>query len=147
MYLLDTNIVSLLDPRREAYSPEVVAWIRRNGAHLWLSVVTLIELEAGSLKLRREGKDQRADAYRALRQAIEVDFGDRLLVLGGAVALRVARIAELARPVVIEFKDLIIAATAQTHGLTVLTRNLRHFEPTRVPCLDPMTSLPSDAEQ
>jgi toxin FitB len=147
VYLLDTNIVSLLDPRREAYSPEVVAWIRRNGAHLWLSVVTLIELEAGILKLRRERKDPRADAYEALRQAIEVDFGDRLLVLDGAVALRVAWVAELARPAVIELKDLIIAATAQTHRLTVLTRNLRHFEPTRVPCLDPMTTLPSDAEQ
>jgi len=146
VYLLDTNIVSLLDPKRQPYSPKVVAWIRRNGAHLWLSVVTLIELEAGILKLRREGKDQRADAYQALRQAIEVDFGDRLLVLDRAVALRIARIADLARPSVIELKDLIIAATAQTHSLTVLTRNLRHFEPTRVSSLDPVVSLPPDVE-
>jgi len=144
VYLLDTNIVSLLDPRREAYSPHLVEWIRRNGTRLWLSVVTLIELEAGILKLRREGKDQRADAYQALRQAIEADFSDRILVLDVAIALRVAQVAEVARPAVVEFKDLVIAASAQAHGLTVLTRNLRNFEPTRVPCLDPTLTLPPD---
>ena len=145
VYLLDTNIVSLLDPRRGEHSPDFVAWIRRNGAYLSLSVITLVELEAGILKLRRERKEKRASEYEALRQAIQADFGDRIFVLDAPVALTITRMAESVRPMVIELKDLIIAATARTHGLTVLTRNLRHFVPTGVPALDPLAALPPDA--
>lgn len=145
MYLLDTNIVSLLDPRRHAGARELVAWIRRNGAHLSLSVVTLLEIEAGVLKLRREGKHKRADEYEALRTAIAADFADRLLSMDANVALTAARLAETVRPAVIEWKDLVIAATAKAHGLTILTRNLRHFAPTGVPALDPEAALPPDA--
>lgn len=144
MYLLDTNVVSRLDPRRHAAARDLVAWIRRNGAHLFLSVVTLTEIEAGILKLRREGRDARAGEYEALRRAIEADFGDRVLTVDAAVALSTARLAEAARPAVVEWKDLIIAATAHAHGLTVLTNNLRHFGPTGVPALDPLARLPPD---
>lgn len=145
MYLLDTNIVSRLDPRRHESARDLVAWIRRNGAHLSLSTVTLLELESGILKLRREGKHKRADEYEALRRAIETDFAERLLSLDAAVALAAARLADAARPAVIEWKDLVIAATAKAHGLTILTGNLRHFAPTGVPALDPSTELPPDA--
>ena len=145
MYLLDTNVVSRLDPRRHASARDLVAWIRRNGAHLWLSVITLTEIEAGILKLRRDGQGARADEYEALRRAIETDFGDRVLAVDTTVALTIARLAEAARPAVVEWKDLIIAATARVHGLTVLTNNLRHFEPTGVPALDPLARLPPDA--
>lgn len=145
MYLLDTNIVSRLDPRRHGSARDLVAWIRRNGTHLWLSVITLTEIEAGILKLRRDGQGGRAEQYEALRRAIEADFGDRVLAVDTAVALAIARLAETARPAVIEWKDLIVAATARVHGLTVLTNNLRHFEPTGVPVLDPLARLPPDA--
>lgn len=144
VYLLDTNIVSRLDPRRHESARELVAWIRRNGAHLSLSVITLTEIEAGILKLRRDGQDKRANEYEALRSAVKADFGDRLLAVDAAVALMIARLSEAARPAVIEWKDLIIAATAKAHGLTVLTNNLRHFEPTAVPALDPLYRLPPD---
>ena len=144
MYLLDTNIVSRLDPRRHGGARDLVAWIRRNGAHLWLSVITLTEVEASILKLRRDGQDGRADEYEALRRTIEADFGARVLVVDTAVALAIARLAEAARPSVVEWKDLIIAATARVHGLTVLTNNLRHFGPTGVPALDPLARLPPD---
>ena len=60
MYLLDNNIISLLDPRRQGGVPALVDWIERNGEHLYLSVITFLELETGILKLRREGKDKRA---------------------------------------------------------------------------------------
>jgi predicted nucleic acid-binding protein len=145
VYLLDTNIVSLLDPRRREGAGGIPAWIRRNGAHLSLSAVTLMELEAGVLKLRREGKHKRADEYEGLRQKITDDFGERVMSFDAAVALAAARLAEAARPAVIEWKDLVIAATAKVHGLTILTRNLRHFAVTGVPTLDPLSELPADA--
>src|SRR5712692_2418516 len=53
VYLLDTNIVSLLDPRRREHAPALVEWMERNGASLFLSVMTITELDAGVLKLRR----------------------------------------------------------------------------------------------
>lgn len=144
MYLLDTNIVSLLDSRRQALVPGLVPWLRRNGAHLFLSVITLTELEAGILKLRREAKDQRAAEFDTLREAIQTDFGDRILCLDAPVAVTVAHLAEAARPHVIELADLIVAATAKVHGLIVMTRNRRHFEPTGLAVVDPALGLPTD---
>ena len=145
MYLLDTNIISLLDPRRQALVPGLVPWLRRNGGRLFLSVITLTELEAGILKLRRDGKDKRAAEFETLRQTIETDFGDRILPMDAPVALAVAHLSEAARPAVIELADLIVAATAKIHGLAVMTRNKRHFEPTGLSVVDPTLGLPTDA--
>ncbi|WP_454685278.1 PIN domain-containing protein [Ancylobacter moscoviensis] len=79
-----------------------------------------------------------------LLAAILADFGDRVLPMDAAVALRLAQLAEAARPQVVGLADLIIAATASVHGLTVLTRNIRHFTPTGVDARDPLATLPDD---
>ncbi len=47
-YLVDTNVISRLDPRRRERAPEVVDWIERNGASSFLSVMTITEMDAGS---------------------------------------------------------------------------------------------------
>jgi toxin FitB len=142
MYLLDTNIVSLFDPRRAEAAASVIAWMREHDSLLFLSTITLTEIEAGILKLRREAKDARFRQLTALRDGLIADFKDRLLSLDVDVALTVARLAEAVRPRVIERTDLIIAATAKVHGFTVLTRNVRHFLPTGVPVNDPLRVLP-----
>jgi predicted nucleic acid-binding protein len=144
VYLLDTNIVSLLESRRQAYSPDLIAWLRRNGSRLHLSAITLTEIEAGILKLRRESKDKRAAELDAFRDGLVKDFSDRILPLDAAVALCIPRLAERARPTTIELVDLIVAATAEIHGCRVLTRNLRHFEPTGVRAIDPTVALPAN---
>lgn len=77
-----------------------------------------------------------------MRVDIETSFGSRILSIDAEVALLTARLAEHARPAVVEIRDLLIAATAQVHRMTVLTRNLRHFAPTGVAHLDPLTTLP-----
>ena len=142
MYLLDTNIVSLFDPRRAGEATSAIAWMREHDSLLFLSTVTITEIEAGILKLMREHKEIRAGQIIALRDGIIADFSKRLLPLDVEVALTVARFAERVRPMTIERTDLIIAATASVHSLTVLTRNLRHFEPTGVPAIDPLRTLP-----
>lgn len=144
MFLLDTNIVSLFDPRRRDQAAAVIGWMRRNDQLLFLSAASLIEIEAGILKLRRERNDKRAGEIEGMRDGLIAGFSERLLALDAPAALTAARIAEAARPAVIEVKDLIIAATAQVHGLTVLTRNLRHFAPTGVRAIDPLAALPPD---
>ena len=142
MCLLDTNIVSLFDPRRANEAGPLLDWMRQHDPLLFLSTISLTEIEAGILKLIREGKRARADQLAALRDGLVVDFRDRLLPLDVDVALTLGRLAEALRPKAIERVDLIIAATAKVHNLTVLSRNVRHFEPTRIAVMDPLRSLP-----
>ena len=112
MYLLDTNIVSLFDPRRRAEAGPLLDWLRRHDRLIFLSVVTLTEIEAGYLKLLRDGKTARAAQIAALRDGLLADYSDRLLPIDRSVALTVARLAEAARPITLELADLQIAATA-----------------------------------
>lgn len=138
MYLLDTNIVSLFDPRRRTEAGPFINWARRHDPLLFLSTITVTEIEAGILKLIRQGKQARANQLIALRDGLIADYRERLLPLDVDVALTIARLAELVRPMVIERTDLVIAATARVHNLTVLTRNVRHFDPTGVAVIDPL---------
>ena len=144
MYLLDTNIVSTLDPRRADRFDALVRGIDRNGAALHLSVLTLMEMHAGALKLRREGKDKRAGQIGALIAAIRERFESRILPIDTKVSLRASELAERALPNRIDLIDLLIAATADMHGLIVLTHNLRHFAPMGVRAIDPLVALPED---
>jgi predicted nucleic acid-binding protein len=94
VYLLDTNIVSLFDPRRANEAAPVLEWMRQHDPLLFLSTITLTEIEAGILKLMREGKRTRANQLLALRDGLIADFKDRLLPLDVAVALMLAPLAD-----------------------------------------------------
>ncbi len=137
MYLLDTNIISLFDPSRREREHAVIEKLRRIEGQSYFSVLTLTEIEAGILKLRREDKDKRADQLADFRDGLLRGWADRILPVTPDIALDIARISERARPNVVERVDLIIAATAAFQGFTVITRNVRHFLPTGVPWLDP----------
>lgn len=145
MYLVDTNIVSLLDVRRRAQSADLPNWMERNDAGLFISVITLMEIEAGRLKLTRNRQPGRASEIGALLGFLMMSFGERVIEINAEIAFSAARLAEIVRPDVIELPDLLIAATAQVRGLTVLTRNLRHFGPTGVRAIDPLAALSPDA--
>jgi toxin FitB len=144
MYLLDTNIVSMLDQRRRDFSRPLFDWLGRSGPMLFLSAMTIAELEAGLWKLRRRRQDERAAEVEALIAGIESQFGERILSMDARVARAIAAIQNEIFPRVLEFSDLIIAATAHVHGLVVLTRNVRHFAPTGVQIIDPLVELPPD---
>ncbi len=144
MYLLDTNIVSMLDPKRREHAPGLLEWLERNGASLFLSVMTIAEMDAGVLKLRRDGKNQRADQIAGLVTAILSDFGDRVLTMDVETARHVARLGETAYQQPVALPDLIIAATAVRHGLIVLTRNMSEFSRLGVAAQDPFAGLPAD---
>jgi predicted nucleic acid-binding protein len=145
VYLLDTSIVSLLDPRRRQRATGLVEWIERNGTSLFLSVMTIAELDAGVLKLRREKKLKRADETAALVRAILMDFGERVLAVDVEVARHVARLGEATYRQPVALADVIIAATAARHGLTVLTHNMSQFGRLPVAAHDPLVDLPPDA--
>jgi predicted nucleic acid-binding protein len=144
MYLLDTNVVSMLDPRRHAQAPNLVAWLERNGASVFLSVLTIVEMDAGVLKLRRERKRKRADQLAGLVGSILTEFGERVLPVDVETARHVARLVEMTHRQPIALPDLIIAATAARHGLVLLTHNMAHLGRLGIAARDPLVELPPD---
>ena len=144
MYLLDTNVVSMLDARRHEHAPALIEWLDRNGASLFLSVMTVAEMDAGVLKLRRQRKSKRADELAGLVTSILTDFGDRVLPVDTETARHVARLGEQSHRQPISLADLIIAATAARHGLVLLTRNLAELGRLGIAARDPFVSLPPD---
>lgn len=128
----------MLDPHWHIHAPDLITWLERNGASLFLSVMTITEMDAGALKLRR------VDATSLLVTAILSGFQDRVLVMDVEVVRHVARLGEFTHQQPVALPDLIIAATASRHGLTVLTRNKSDFGRLGVQARDPIASLPLD---
>jgi predicted nucleic acid-binding protein len=143
VYLVDTNVVSAGAPSRLAPAG-LVDWMDRHSALLFLSAVTVAEIEDGIVKLRREGATRKSADLAAWLEAVLHLYGDRILAFDTTTARIAGALADRARgqghaP---GFSDIIIAATAQHHGLTILSRNIRHFAPLNVPVLDPFVALP-----
>ena len=132
MFLLDTDVLSAL--RRRERHPEAVRWVEtQRTADLYISVVTVGEIERGITQ------QQPRDPSFAGELALWLDrvlawYSDRILIVDAATARRWGRLSATLGH---DGADLLIAATALEHGLTVVTRNARHFEPTGVPTLNP----------
>lgn len=138
MYLLDTNVVSELRKVRAGKAdPYVAEWAEQvDAADLYLSVVTIHELEIGVLLAERRDPSQGALLRAWLNGHVLTAFADRLLTIDAAVAQRSARLhVPNPRPI----RDGLIAATALVHGMIVVTRNVADFEPTGVVTLNPWT--------
>ena len=137
MYLLDTNVVSELRKAAKA-SPRVVAWARTTpvGA-LFVSAITILELEYGVLLVERRDAAQGTVLRSWLDTHVAPTFADRVLAVDAAVAKRCAR---LHVPDPRSERDALIAATAWVHGFVVVTRNLRDFAETGVETLNPWES-------
>ncbi len=136
MYLLDTNALSELRPRRNRErDPRVVAWARRiPPSALYLSVITVFELEMGVLQRERDDPAQAAVLRAWLEGYVLRAFAGRILLVDISIA---RRCAALHVPDPKSYRDSLIAATALAHGLTLVTRNLRHFDNTGVSILNP----------
>ena len=139
MFLLDTNVVSELRKIRLGKANRQVAkWADSvDTTELFLSVITIQELEMGVLLVERRDPTQGAKFRAWLNDHVLPAFSDRVLPVDIAVAQRSARLhVPDPRPV----RDALIAATALVHGMTVVTRNVADFEPTRVLILNPWGS-------
>ena len=136
MYLLDTNVVSELRKVRSGRADaNVAAWADQvDAADLFLSVISLQELEIGVLLKERRDPAQGAVLRRWLQDQVIPAFATRMLPVDTAVALRSAALhVPDPRPV----RDGLIASTALVHGLRVVTRNIADFQPMGVDLFDP----------
>jgi toxin FitB len=132
MYLLDTMVLSEL--RRGRRDPGVVEWIAgQRGSDLFLSAITIGEIERG-IALQRPRNSEFASTLAEWLDTVLTLYSDRILAVDTSTARRWGRLAAAMGN---DSDGLIIAATALEHGLTVVTRNIRHFEPAGVAVLNP----------
>jgi hypothetical protein len=132
MWLIYTNVLSAL--RRPERARQVATWIRaRNPEDLYLSVVTLGEIERGICQ--QEGRNPGCSTdLRAWIDRTELLCADRILPFDTAAARLSGQLsADPGHP----GADLMIAATALVRGATVVTGNVDDFAPTGVPVLNP----------
>ncbi|OCA53002.1 Toxin FitB [Photorhabdus namnaonensis] len=136
MFVLDTNVVSELRKVREGKAnASVAAWAESvDATELFLSAITIMELETGILQIERRDITQGALLRSWFNHHVIPEFTGRILPVDTAVAQRCAR---LHVPDPCSERDALIAATALVHGMTVVTRNVINFELTGVPILNP----------
>jgi predicted nucleic acid-binding protein len=136
MYILDTNVVSELRKIRLGKADKCVAdWADSvDASDLYLSAITIQELEIGILLAERRDPSQGAIFRAWMNSHVLPAFSGRILAVDTAVAQRSARLHVPApKPV----RDGLIAATALVHGMTVVTRNVIDFQATGAAILNP----------
>ena len=136
MFVLDTNVVSELRKVRLGKTDmNVTAWTQSvDAADLFVSAITIMELELGVLSIERKNPAQGALLRSWLEQQVLPEFSGRTLPVDTAVAQRCAR---LHVPDKRGERDALIAATALVHGMTVVTRNVTDFQPMGVTLINP----------
>ena len=139
MYLLDTNVVSELRkaPTGKA-DPNVIKWASNTHPEmLYLSVITVLELEMGILLKERRDQHQGSLLRRWLEHQVLPAFDGRILSVDTAVA---RKCAELRVPDRRAERDAMIAATALIHRMKVVTRNVADFDQSAIEIVNPWLS-------
>lgn len=145
MYLLDTNVVSELRKVGTGKAdPAVVAWARAQSNHLlFLSAISVMELEIGILQIQRRDATQGLLLRTWFNSQVLPEFQERILPIDTEVALHCAK---LHVPAPRSERDALIAATALVHNLTVVTRNIADFKASGVATLNPWLVWPTEDE-
>jgi toxin FitB len=134
-FLLDTMVLSELRKRRR--HPGVTAWLaERATSELFISVVTIREIQRGILRARTRDPGFAKDLDAWLERVVRL-YADRLLPVDVGIA---RRWGTLRHALGHGGADLLLAATALERGLTVVTRNVKHFAPTLVATFNPFTT-------
>jgi toxin FitB len=136
MYVLDTNVVAELRKAKAGRADKnVTAWAESVApSSLFLSTITVLELELGVLLMERRDQSQGAVLRTWMDAHVLPAFAGRILAIDAAVA---RRCAQLHVPNPKSERDAFIAASALVHGMTVVTRNVADFAATGVATFNP----------
>ena len=147
MYLVDTNVLSAGAPNKHVPEQTLREWMERNSARLYLSVITVAEVEDGIARSVRTGAHVKARRLGEWLETVLHLYGSRIIPVDIPTARRIGSLADHARGAGHDpgLADLAIAATAAIRGYMVLTRNLRHFAPLGITAHDPFDTLPDAA--
>nr|WP_288144826.1 type II toxin-antitoxin system VapC family toxin [Acidomonas methanolica] len=129
--MLDTNVISVLSPSRNEASEAFLEWLERidGQGQLYLSVVTVHEIEKGISLLEYKGATVRAAGLKIWLTGLTATYEDRIVGIDASVATVAGRLEAdaLAAGHNPGMADALIAGTAKAHDLQVVTRNLKHF--------------------
>ena len=141
MLLLDTNVVSELRKVRAGKAdPNVAKWAQNTNTNdLYISVITLQELEIGVLWMLRRDEMQGQLLRRWLDAHVLPAFSGRILSIDTQIA-QCAAALHAPNPNSLPIRDGLIAATALIHNMCVVTRNVRDFETSGVAIINPWKS-------
>lgn len=136
MYVLDTNVVAELRKAKAGKADKgVTTWAGSVApASLFLSAITVLEMELGILLMERRDPHQGAVLRIWMDRHVLPAFADRILAIDAGVA---HQCAQLHVPDPKPERDAFMAATALVHGMTVVTRNVTDFANTGVATLNP----------
>jgi predicted nucleic acid-binding protein len=140
MYVLDTNVVSELRKVGSGKAnANLVRWTESvDAAELFVSTITIMELEMGVLSIERKDAAQGAMLRAWLEQHVLPEFSNRTLPVDTAVAQRCARLHVPERR---SERDALIAATALVHGMSVVTRNVADFKHSGLAIVNPWEAM------
>lgn len=144
MFLLDTNVISELRVGKRSPCADVQRWAAGVVAdRLYLSAITVLELEVGVLT--KERKDARqGQVLRSWIEALLLQFANRILPFTKTTA---ALCASLHVPDKRPERDAMIAATAKEHGFAIVTRNVDDFEGCGVELINPWLAPVSSSHE
>jgi hypothetical protein len=134
-FLLDTNVLS--ETRKSRRDAGVTRWIASTPPErVHLSAITVGEIVRGISKLRDRRDHRQVELFETWLSDVIDAFGGRIVPVTVDVATEWGALTGRT----VSVPDALIAATAKVHGWTVITRNVRDFEPTGVACLNPFTA-------
>ncbi|MBB5751464.1 PIN domain-containing protein [Prosthecomicrobium pneumaticum] len=131
MFLVDTDVLSASSPIQGDPTRIARLWLVQNAPRIYLSAVTVMELDSGIAKARRLGQGRKAGELAAWTERLLALHADRILPVSLDVARLAGALIDAARAAGHSpgLADVLIAATGEAHGLRIATRNTRHFEP------------------
>jgi predicted nucleic acid-binding protein len=140
-YLVDTSVISLTGPARRQVPADLARWISEQGAQgrLYIPTMVLAELERGIAKLHRMGGVARAAELRTWLDALVAVFAGKLIGIDERIARAAGKLDDALTAVGRNpgMADVLIGATADVHGLTLLTANDRHFADMPISVINP----------
>jgi predicted nucleic acid-binding protein len=140
-FLLDTDVISMLSPAKAAVPVPFLEWLERmdGEGRIFLSAVTIHEIEKGIALLEHKGAAAKAAGLKVWLKGLATAYDDKVIPLDASAAALAGQLEAKAISAGHSpgMADAIIAGIANAHGLTIITRNAKHFLPFGVTVLAP----------